>query len=263
MGRFKATSGEGAADGESGSWVGALSQVLDKLGISGKPEAELAHIGPEIEVEVTDSVTGAQIAVSTLGVHVEEASEFGGDDDSTEVVEPPSLARSAVFAQREEDGEAALAHVVAQCGQIASAVSIEAACNVALDILIAAVPAESASVLLVEGESLRFACVRGPRAEALLGTTMPADEGIAGVVLSRGKGLVVREAGRSGTHYGEVDKMVEYHTRTVLAVPMVADSGVVGVLELLNPFGSADFAEWHQRAAVRVGRRIAKRLSAG
>jgi hypothetical protein len=41
---------------------------------------------------------------------------------------------------------------------------------------------------------------------------------------------------------------------------MIDDGEVLGVVELLNPFGSVEFAEWHQRAAVRVARQLAKRI---
>jgi len=63
-------------------------------------------------------------------------------------------------------------------------------------------------------------------------------------------------------HYREMDRQVEYHTRSILAVPMIDKGKVLGVVELLNPFGAVDFAEWHQRAAVRVGRQLAKRIVA-
>lgn len=263
MGRYKATTGTGEAGGESSSWAGAISQVLDKLGISARSEPELVEIGSEIEVEVTDSVTGAQIAITTLNFGREDDNDDWADDDSTEAFDPPSLGKSAVYAQRESEGLGVLEQVMVHSGQIAATASVQAACELGLDILMAAIPAESASVLLRFGSTLRFVAARGPRADGLVGTEMPHDEGIAGVVLTRGKGLMVREAAGSNAHYREVDRQVEYHTRTVLAVPMVDQGEVIGVVELLNPFGSDDFAQWHQRAAVRVGRRIAKRIAAG
>jgi hypothetical protein len=262
MGRFKARTSSSQAVGESGTWVGALSQVLDKLGISTKTTPELPELGPDIQVEVTDSVTGVQIAISTVGFP-EEPDLLPRDDESTEVIEPPSLKRSAVYAQRETEGLSALERVVIESGNIAATDSVEAAYELGLDILLAAVPAESASVLIGRGDTLRFVAARGPRSAAVVGTEMPIDQGIAGLVMSKKKGLMVREASRSEAHYQSVDRAVEYHTRTVLAVPMIAGGEVLGVLELLNPFGSGEFAEWHQRAAVRVGRRIAKRIAAG
>jgi len=262
MTRYKAKANKGTTQADSNSWAGAVSQVLDKLGLSGKSTAELPEYGSEVEFEVTDSVTGAQIAISTLGFEEElEAQEQ--DDDSTEIYDPPSPSRSVVYGQREIDGADALQQVVLQTGEIAATVTVQAACELGLDILMSAIPAESASVLLRIGDRLRFVSARGPRADALIGTEMPHDEGIAGVVVTRGKGLMVREAGQTKAHYREVDRQVEYHTRTVLAVPMIDQGEVLGVVELLNPFGAVEFAEWHQRAAIRVGRRIAKRIVVG
>jgi hypothetical protein len=259
MGRYKAKTGAGSSEEESTSWVGALSQVLDKIGLSTQAEPELALMGPEIEVEVTDSITGVQIAISTIGLRT-EADPAPVDDDSTEVLDPPSAGKVAIFAQRETDGRAALDRLVAQAAQIEMSASIYAACELGLDILLASIPAESASVLLRGDECLRFVAARGPRAEALVGTVMPEDEGIAGLVVKQSKGFVVREATQNQAHYRQVDRQVEYHTRTILAVPMIDDGQVLGVVELLNPFGSVDFAEWHQRAAVRVARQLAKRI---
>jgi GAF domain-containing protein len=260
MGRFKATSNSGSGQAESGSWTGALSQVLDKLGLGSRPSSDLLELGPEIEVEVTDSVTGAQISISTLGFEEDELP--APEDAPTDAWDTPSAHRTPVYVQREEVGGKALDAVLAECTQIADTVSVQAACELGLDILMAAVPAESASVLLRFGNKLRFIAARGPRAQALVGEEMPHDEGVAGVVIAQSKGLVVREASRLGAHYSEVDRQVEYHTRTILAVPMIDDGQVLGVVELLNPFGSVDFAEWHQRAAVRVGRSLAKRIVA-
>ena len=167
MARDKGTTGSGNTGSDSSSWTGAISQVLDKLGISARVEPELVEIGSEIEVEVTDSVTGAQIAITTLDFGREDDPDDWADDDSTEAFDPPSLGKSAVYAQRESEGLGVLEQVMVHSGQIAGTVSAQAACELGLDILMAAIPAESASVLLRFGNSLRFVAARGPRAEAL------------------------------------------------------------------------------------------------
>jgi GAF domain-containing protein len=262
MGRFKAKSRTGTGEAEAASWVGALSQVLDKFGLGERQAPELSELGPEIEVEVTDSVTGTQIRICTLDLAEADEDRDHAADPTTEAWDVPSLRRTPVFAQREDDGASALTAVIEESAQIASTVSVQVACELGLDILMAAIPAESASVLLRHGDRLRFTAVRGPRAKALLGEEMPHDEGIAGVVVRQGRGLVVREASRMEAHYREMDRQVEYHTRSILAVPMIDKGKVLGVVELLNPFGAVDFAEWHQRAAVRVGRQLAKRIVA-
>ena len=105
MGRFRAKSGNDDSDAEGASWSNALSQVLDRLGLSGQDDLGLSPLGPDLEVEVTDSLTGARIAISTLGIKEDpELDSPGADDDTTDIWEPPSPERAALFSHREDDG---------------------------------------------------------------------------------------------------------------------------------------------------------------
>jgi len=262
MARFKVTSSGKKDEVEASSWISALGQVLERFSLGGKEEQVLCELGPEGELEVTDSLTGTQVTVSSVELKdVPTSPPRFSDDPTTEFWDPPSLERLAVFAAREDLGKGDLDKLTNMCGEIDSAITVEAASELSLDILMACVPAESASVLLLEDGVFRFVAARGPRADALVGQTMPQTEGIAGIAASRGTGLLVREAARTDIHYGKVDEKVQYHTRTLLAVPMVNDTAVLGVIELLNPFGSVDFADWHKVAAERVGRRLAARVA--
>ncbi len=123
--------------------------------------------------------------------------------------------------------------------------------NDALDLLLEHVPAESASILAHEPHEqlLRFIATRGPRAGKLEGLAIPANAGIAGVVLRSGMTASIREAKDEPYHYGAVDAHTGYHTGALLALPIRQGSTVRGVLELMNPFGAWSFAPSHQRAA--------------
>ena len=92
---------------------------------------------------------------------------------------------------------------------------------------------------------------------------MPCNQGIAGVVVSSGTSLLVREVDKHGDHFEEVDQWVAYKTRTLMAVPVGLPGRCVGVIELMNPFGSVDFADWHQAAAADVGRQLGVRITNG
>lgn len=132
-----------------------------------------------------------------------------------------------------------------------------------MDLLLRVVPAESASVLILDPSRTRlsFAAVRGPRSEDLRGTTIPADAGIAGLVVRSGVFLLVRDVANEPKHFQAVDRTLGYRTRQIMASPLRNPTGIQGVLEVLNPFGEVSFAEWHEDAARAVSTELAQRLA--
>jgi len=264
MPRFRVRS---AADPEAGeveaaNWIKALGKALQRFGLGGTHRSRVVcDLDPDGGVQVSDPDGGVVLTMSELTDDGVPQMTYSLDDDPTnELWDPPDPAAVPAFADRETQGEIDLERVTHQAREIGHCVSTAAACELALDILMSAVPAESASILLVDGVNLRFAAVRGPRSADLQGIEMPCNEGIAGVVISSGTSLLVREVDKSRDHYREVDRWVEYQTRTLMAVPVAVSGRTLGVLELLNPFGHVDFADWHQQAASEVGRQLGARI---
>lgn len=115
--------------------------------------------------------------------------------------------------------------------------------------------AEAGTLFLRDGDRLRFAVVQNDRLTRVLGETemrrllraQPLsiwEESLAGYVAVTGELINVPDTEMipprcSYAFYGQVDERTGYHTRSVLAAPLVApspdgSSKVVGVLQLIN-----------------------------
>lgn len=176
-----------------------------------------------------------------------------------ESLDAPEPGAVPAWESREEWGDAALDRLPDQLAGL-EATSGDAAADLALSVLMACVPAESGAVLLVDDDDLRFAAAHGPRSANVRGARIPAVMGIAGLVSARGIAVTVREAGQDPHHYDAIDRQSGYDTHAVLCVPIRKGKEVLGCVELLNPFGDADFAGWHLSAAQMTAGRLADRL---
>jgi len=116
------------------------------------------------------------------------------------------------------------------------------------------VPSEAGSVLLDHPferatdpaeTSLYFIAAFGPRAEELLGASIPSTEGIVGHVYRSGSSHLMAEPGNDPFFCPRFDETHDFVTRSVLAVPIRIGTSVCGVLELVNrrdgnPFSRRD-----------------------
>ncbi len=96
--------------------------------------------------------------------------------------------------------------------------------------------AEAGSVLLHDRfrSKLVFVSATGDRSEMVIGQEFDADLGIAGRVASTGKGEIVHDVQGDAGFYREMDQVTHMRTLTLMAVPMIAESEVIGVVEVLN-----------------------------
>jgi putative methionine-R-sulfoxide reductase with GAF domain len=93
---------------------------------------------------------------------------------------------------------------------------------------------DAGSILLLEDDTFVFKVVKGEKASELLGKTIPKGKGIAGWVAENGQPLRVADAKSEKRFNTEVDQVTGYDTRSVLCVPLMMKTGIVGVIELLN-----------------------------
>jgi HD-GYP domain-containing protein (c-di-GMP phosphodiesterase class II) len=103
--------------------------------------------------------------------------------------------------------------------------------------------AETSSIWeLDEGrQELFFRVVRGSAAGRIRGLRVRVGEGIVGHVALTGEAEVVNDAAADPRWHG--DASGEFCTRALLAVPLLAQGKVIGVLQLLNPVGGDRFTE--------------------
>lgn len=94
--------------------------------------------------------------------------------------------------------------------------------------------AEAGSLLLTDenSDSLEFKVATGESGKVLIGRRFPKNRGLAGEVATTGKTIIVNDAVHDPRWGGEATG--DFSTTAVLAVPLVAQNRVVGVLEVLN-----------------------------
>ncbi|MFN8528977.1 MAG: GAF domain-containing protein [Anaerolineae bacterium] len=96
--------------------------------------------------------------------------------------------------------------------------------------------AEAGSLLLTPDDGshdLIFRVAIGGSATGLVGLRIPAGRGLVGEVASKGKPIIVNDVSTDPRWAGELAKGA-FQTHNVLAVPLVTQDRVIGVLEVLN-----------------------------
>ena len=93
---------------------------------------------------------------------------------------------------------------------------------------------ETASILLVDRKTGQLHFVASTRGTVPTDTVVPLDNSIAGWVVRHGRSLVLSDVQTDNRFYANVDKDLEFVTRSMLAVPLVTNQGTIGALEVLN-----------------------------
>jgi diguanylate cyclase (GGDEF)-like protein len=112
------------------------------------------------------------------------------------------------------------------------------------------VPSAAGSILLDDPieklpdrrrNELFFIAAFGYNSNELLGRSIPADSGIAGHVYSSGQSYFSADVSREPRFYSGVDEAIQYHTESLVAIPVRIEKEVCGVLELVNRQGAEDY----------------------
>jgi K+-sensing histidine kinase KdpD len=102
---------------------------------------------------------------------------------------------------------------------------------------------EACSIALLDRETneLVFRVASGGGAETVVGERVPWGHGIVGAAAQSGKPVTVADVAQDQRFYHEIDqKQAEFVTQSILAVPMISQGQVVGVVEGLNKPGGFD-----------------------
>ena len=104
---------------------------------------------------------------------------------------------------------------------------------------------EAGSLLLTDDQTdeLVFKVVVGPASAKLLGTRLPPGVGIVGSVAKEGKPLIVNDAKSDPRHYKGIDDQTSLRTASLLCVPLITKSRVIGVLEVMNKIDRTPFRD--------------------
>ncbi|OGP63980.1 MAG: hypothetical protein A2169_12895 [Deltaproteobacteria bacterium RBG_13_47_9] len=74
--------------------------------------------------------------------------------------------------------------------------------------------------------------------------TLDMGQGIAGWVAENKRPLLIRDATRDNRFYQEADRLTGFTTRSLMAIPLVGRSGLIGVAEILNPKNKDFFSDY-------------------
>jgi hypothetical protein len=142
---------------------------------------------------------------------------------------------------------------------LSKSVDLSELLEIALYCSMEAASGEAASILLLdeEKENFRFYSVEGVAKPLLGGSTFPASEGVAGRVLASREAEVVNDVETDPQFYGQIDERTGFHTRNMIAVPLVAGEEPVGVLEVLNRTDGGSFTADERQILVSVAEEIA------
>ncbi|MDR2050130.1 MAG: sigma 54-interacting transcriptional regulator [Treponema sp.] len=104
---------------------------------------------------------------------------------------------------------------------------------------------EASSLLLVnrERQELYFEAALGSKGSEVKKFTVKFGEGIAGWVAAHDKSIIVNDVENEKLHLKKIADMIDYPSKTMLAVPMRLKNECIGVIELLNKKNSRGFTE--------------------
>lgn len=132
--------------------------------------------------------------------------------------------------------------------------SAESALGAIADAAAAALRVSAASIALYDpvAASLVFRAAAGPQGQGVIGLAIAPHEGIAGYVFSTGQPLAVADVLRDPRFERGTAERTGYVPRSLLAVPLVDDEGIIGVMEWLDRADSAPFDLADLEVATRV-----------
>lgn len=124
--------------------------------------------------------------------------------------------------------------------------------------------AEAASIALYDraADRLVFEVAAGEQGQGVVGVAIRPDEGIAGYVFTTGQPLALSDVASDPRFDRTVAEGTAYMPRSVVAVPLVDEHGIIGVLEVLDKRSEASFSLRDIQLAGVFARQAAVAISA-
>jgi signal transduction histidine kinase len=104
---------------------------------------------------------------------------------------------------------------------------------------------ETASIMLVDQKTgeLRFEAATTMTRGAMEAIVVPIEGSLAGWVVTHGEPVLVEDARNDPRFFKGVDETIDFETRNLLGVPMVAHNKVIGVVQALNKHSNSLWTE--------------------
>lgn len=131
---------------------------------------------------------------------------------------------------------------------LASTIELEPLLELILDKAIELLDTEAGTFMVTDLDTgeLEFRVVRGPASEGLIGTRLPVGTGLAGTAAQTGRAILVNKAKDDKRWFSNVDRTTEFHTNSILTVPLLRHNTVWGVVQLINKQSGGPFTEEDQ-----------------
>ncbi|MBW2193144.1 MAG: PAS domain S-box protein [Deltaproteobacteria bacterium] len=103
----------------------------------------------------------------------------------------------------------------------------------------------ASTLMLLDEETgeLVFSVPTGPKENELIDIRIPPGQGIAGWVVKHEKPLLIPDVKADSRFYGEVDEISGFETKSILCIPLMAKTKMIGVLEVINTPDRTCFTE--------------------
>lgn len=128
---------------------------------------------------------------------------------------------------------------------LTSALELKDILNIIMEKMKKMIKAEAWSILLVDEETqeLVFEKSRGGKGKVRKAEKfrIKIGEGISGWVAKEGVPLVVPDVSKDPRFFKEIDRALEFKTKSILCVPLISKDKVLGVLEVVNKLGNEPF----------------------
>jgi hypothetical protein len=258
------------------NWMEALNLGARHFGANASSTNDMmVSVVDARTVEVTFLYGDFALQITSHGDDI-EATEGGGSDDTPEIVSISSLKSlekpiSGAITEhlrrmsgpatkpRTADFESMRPDLIMKCGDVArGGRALEEVLSTFLDLAMQYVRCDAGSIILkqVGRSTLCFAAARGPKARSILSLTVPQRVGLAGFVSHYGVALAVSDVERDTRFYNGISKKLNYPTRSLVAVPLMADGLCFGCLELINKLQNSTYTETELAVLKHIGLEI-------
>lgn len=206
------------------------------------PRGEGVKVSPKSSVSAPLIVRGQLVGVMTL-THP-QPNFFG--EEHLELVQ--AIADQAAFAvlnarlyAESQRRAQVMSAIASSAAAITASLQIDEVLQTILEQTTQALNVEAVSLALVEsgGEELVFRAATGKQSKNIIGLSIEMGKGVAGWVAQKGEGVIVADAQKDPRFYASVDQNTGYRTRAIACAPIRSKGQLIGVLEAINPLGSA------------------------
>jgi len=156
---------------------------------------------------------------------------------------PAPEARAAAARMRPGEGAQAFVHDIAKA--LTSTLQLDQVLKTIMEKVNELMSPDTWSLLLVDADTneLYFQVATGVAAEKLKDVRVRVGEGIAGWVAQTGEAAIVPDVKADPRFSGQVDKVTNMLTHSVICVPIRTKDRVLGVIEIINYVGKRDFGQ--------------------